>query len=318
MNSIDSKAPKAALEDTGERMVPEYHKKTFVHDEHINRYLVAKDLVKGKTILDIASGSGYGSSILAQTAKKVIGVDNNSSAVRYASDNYKAKNLNFMVGDAIKIPLEDNSLEIVTSFETIEHIADYNRFMEEVKRVLKPDGLFVISTPNVREFAKGNHFHLHEFEHKELLSLIHKYFKNTKDYFQGTWVFNAIVDEQILSKEISVEMPVTQLGPISTNKVLYFYILCSNREITETLAPSGVISQHWSAKAQQERDQEINTKVKRLTKEASILGERLMTRQEELKTVEAEMNDIVNSKSFRLSRRMSWAVSKVKPKSKAK
>ena len=92
-----------------------------------------------------------------------------------------------MTGSGTNIPIGNKSVDVVTTFETIEHIDDYESFIKEIKRVLKPDGLAIISTPNDLEYGEGNHFHIHEFEHKELLTLIEKYFKNTKSYFQSTW-----------------------------------------------------------------------------------------------------------------------------------
>ena len=229
-----------------ERMVPEFHGSTLTYAEHVTRYSAALDLVEGKVVLDIASGSGYGTQMLAKKAAHVYGVDINETAVNYAQKNYGASNIEYKVGNGETIPLPDGSVDVVITFETIEHIADYEKFMQEVKRVLKPDGLAVVSTPNDLEFAEGNHFHLHEFEYEELNGLIKKYFKNLEPYFQATWKCVAIGDEKLLSADGAVNAPLVSYVPKQPSQYLYFYILCSNRKITETVNPVFALGEHYS------------------------------------------------------------------------
>jgi ubiquinone/menaquinone biosynthesis C-methylase UbiE len=262
MNNKPAKRPttKITLPDDSERMIPAYHKGKTIYGEHIVRYVSAQELVKGKVVLDVASGSGYGTHLLSQTAKKVYGVDISDISVQYARQTYGGPNIEYMIGDGEKIPLPDNSVDIVTSFETIEHIPDYRQFMKEVSRVLKDDGLFVLSTPNDVEFAEGNHFHLHEFEYNELLKLIDTHFKNTKAYFQGTWIYNALVDEEMMSQERTFDITTMNTAPIPRDKSIYFYMLCSNRAITETVKPVAAIAEHWSARGLQEEAKKIYEK----------------------------------------------------------
>jgi ubiquinone/menaquinone biosynthesis C-methylase UbiE len=252
--------PQVTLPDDSERMIPAYHKGKIIYGEHITRYVSAQELVKDKVVLDIASGSGYGTNLLAQTAKHVYGVDVSEISVEYAKQNYGAKNIEFLAGDGEKIPLKDNSVDIVTTFETIEHIPDYRQFMNEVSRILKDDGLLVISTPNDLEFAEGNHFHLHEFEYEELKSLIAQHFKYTESYFQGTWLYNALVDEDMMTKEQNFDITTMNTAPISREKCIYFYILCSNRKITEKVKPIAAISEHWSAREEKQGYEDLYRK----------------------------------------------------------
>lgn len=154
------KAANDKLENDYERMVPEYHEGKLIYAEHVTRYLAAQSVVKDKVVLDIASGSGYGTKILAESAKFVYGVDVNEAAVNYSKKKYASKNIEYLVGDGESIPLKDNSVDVVITFETIEHIKNYSKFLDEVARVLKPDGLAIVSTPNDLEFAEGNHFSL--------------------------------------------------------------------------------------------------------------------------------------------------------------
>lgn len=234
------------LENDYERMVPEFHKHTLTYAEHVTRYSGALDIVKDKVVLDIASGSGYGTKMLADVAKKVYGVDVNEVAVNYARKHYDRNNLEYKVGDGESIPLDDNSVDVVVTFETIEHIKDYAQFVKEVKRVLKPDGLAIVSTPNDLEFAEGNHFHLHEFEYDELVSLLKKDFKNIDSYYQATWKYVAVGKEKDFANEGELTIPVTNLAPLKKDSYLYFYLLCSNRAITETVKPVAALGEHYS------------------------------------------------------------------------
>ncbi len=243
---MKKKQAKSVLENTGERMIPEFHKGSLVYAEHITRYLSATPLIKDKKVLDIASGSGYGSNIMAAHAKKVIGVDLDEDAVAYAKKNYSASNLEFKQGSGTEIPLEDNSVDVVVTFETIEHIEDYPKFMSEISRVLKTDGVAIISTPNDVEFPEGAHFHVHEFEYEELLELVSKDFKYIEPYFQATWRSVAVGDKKFFESEWEDDVRTLNLAPLEDNKYLYFYLICSNKKIAQKLEPIMATGQHHS------------------------------------------------------------------------
>lgn len=253
--------PDKSIKDTGERMVPAYHKGHMVYGEHIVRYQAATDLVKGKVVLDIAAGSGYGTAELAQTAKMVYGVDLDEDAVAYANKNYASKNITFIEGSGTSIPLEENSVDVVVSFETIEHIEAYEDFMREVVRVLKPDGLFILSTPNDIEFPENNHYHVHEFEENELLKLVKKSFSNVKQYYQATWLYNALLDENGLGTEWENDIRTLQTAPIDRKKSIYFYMLCSNRKLTESVKPLAAVSEHYSARSLQDYENSVRNHI---------------------------------------------------------
>ncbi len=236
------------LKDDGERMIPEFHKGTILYAEHVTRYTAAREIARGRVVLDIASGSGYGTKILAEEAKKVFGVDIDKESVGYAKKHYFSKNVEYLVGSGESIPLGDNSVDVVVSFETIEHVKDYEKFMQEIKRVMKHDGILVLSTPNEKEFTKGNHFHLHEFERSELESLVKKYFKNLKNYCQATWVSVMLAPEKYVREETTFEVTTHNYMSLPAERDLYFYMLCSNRDITEEVTPVNAFGGHYSAR----------------------------------------------------------------------
>src|SRR5437870_11204793 len=108
------------LEWTGERFLPWIKESTIAY-EHLHRYAYAAALVKNKRVLDLASGEGYGSKMLAAAASSVIGVDLDENAVRHASQKYAGANLQFLTGSITQVPIhEDHSFGAVVCFEAIE------------------------------------------------------------------------------------------------------------------------------------------------------------------------------------------------------
>lgn len=294
---------KTVLPNDYERMIPEYHKGTGVYGEHIARYSAIGSITKNKVVLDIASGSGYGTAIIAHNAKQVTGVDVSEEAVAYSRENYAAPNITYKVGDGEKIPADDRSFDVVTSFETIEHIKDYKKFMDECVRVLKDDGIFLLSTPNDEEFAEGNHFHLHEFKHDELMKLAKKYFTYVKPYYQATWIGNMVGDEKMLSSEWEESTHFIHTAPIDRKKYLYFYFLCSNRPITEHVENIGVISEHWSERKKVEQESK-----QRLTDQHIVNLEEIVT------SLKAENEALKKSLPHKISTRLSTLKNVIKPK----
>ena len=121
-----------------------------IMQQHLARYAFASEYAKGKdTVLDIACGSGYGVDIMAKAgAKQVFGVDIDPEAVNFANAQYGREGVSFRQGDGASIPFEDNHFDVVTSFETIEHLLDTKAFVRELSRVVKPEGALIISVPN--------------------------------------------------------------------------------------------------------------------------------------------------------------------------
>lgn len=169
----------SGLKWTGERFLPDVEGD--VQIEHMHRYHVASRLAQGKRVLDIACGEGYGSNVLADVALSVIGVDISTEAILHAQHKYNKSNLNFIQGDCATIPLRDNSVDLVVSFETIEHHDRHLEFILEIKRVLKNNGLLIISSPDKKEYSDltghENQFHVKELYYPEFKSLITDNFK---------------------------------------------------------------------------------------------------------------------------------------------
>jgi O-antigen biosynthesis protein len=190
------------MEFTGERFVP---LSKLIDDEiafeHLHRYHAALELVKGKIVLDIACGEGYGTAILSKNVAKIFGIDIDQASIDHAKKTYKSNNIEFICGSADKIPLPDDSVEVVISYETIEHINEESQkiFLSEIKRVLRKEGILVISTPDktnyTDRYSHKNEFHIKEFEKDEFIAFLENYFGHVSCFLQGYEIVDAITKD---------------------------------------------------------------------------------------------------------------------------
>jgi GT2 family glycosyltransferase/ubiquinone/menaquinone biosynthesis C-methylase UbiE len=147
---------------TGERLViNQFVKENFnnVLEEHLERYKFACKFAEGKDILDAACGAGYGTMMLQQAgAKNINGVDISEESIDNAKKTYNDKNILFEYGDVTSLLYDDESFDLVVSFETIEHIPNGTAWISESARLLREDGLFLVSTPNRAVTNPGTFF----------------------------------------------------------------------------------------------------------------------------------------------------------------
>lgn len=185
---------------TGERFISDSNLGIEMEIEHYHRYLSVEPVIKDKVVLDAACGTGYGSALMTKGAKFVYGIDISEEALDYAKEKYSISNLEFIHSSVDSIKLPDNCVDVVVSFETIEHIneSSQNKFLAEVKRVLKDSGTLVISTPNKKIYSDirdyQNEYHIREFYSHEFYSFIKKYFSYVKIYNQGFHLASSITD----------------------------------------------------------------------------------------------------------------------------
>lgn len=166
---------------TGERLVSTVSGDVAL--EHLHRYALAIELARDKRVLDVASGEGYGSSLLARVASRVTGVDIDANSVSHATRKYALENLEFLEGSATKLPVASESVDLVVSFETLEHLAEHEQMFCEIKRVLAPGGTLIISTPDRQNYSDipkyANPFHVRELYADEFAQLIGRHFTST-------------------------------------------------------------------------------------------------------------------------------------------
>ena len=186
--------PKLALKWTGERLTTDISGQ--VEIEHLHRYLLAREVCRGCDVLDVASGEGYGSALLAQTAKSVVGVEISDDAFAHAVSSYPRSNLRFLQGDARQLPLDPSSVDVVVSFETLEHFFEHDRFVKEVRRVLRPGGRLILSSPERDVYSidgtAANPYHTHELTRREFEEFLRLAFRNVEIALQRPMIGSAL------------------------------------------------------------------------------------------------------------------------------
>ncbi|HVF35722.1 MAG TPA: class I SAM-dependent methyltransferase [Candidatus Saccharimonadia bacterium] len=169
-----------SLPFTGERFTPECVREIWY--EHWHRYAFAARFAHGRRVLDAACGEGYGSALLARVAASVLGADVSAAAIAHARTRYGGRpNLAFEQLDATALDaLADASFDLVVSFETLEHVEAQERMVAGFARVLAPDGVLVISSPDRRTYSEvagfRNEFHVRELYREELDALLAAHF----------------------------------------------------------------------------------------------------------------------------------------------
>jgi ubiquinone/menaquinone biosynthesis C-methylase UbiE len=228
-----------------ERYDPKDDNGSAIGEEHIARYEFAARFVGGKKVLDIACGAGYGSAMISEAAKEVIGVDLDKKSIEQARANYKKANLSFISAPAEKIPFPDQYFDMVVSFETIEHLDNDRIFLSEIKRVLKKGGELIISTPNRKIVScyliyhqPFNIYHKREYLKNEFINLIKDFF-SIKEILGQRFIFSCLTNyiirkiiERICrlvrprwERKIFYEADVASVKPLKLGKTASYFII---------------------------------------------------------------------------------------------
>ena len=218
------------IEFTGERVIPG-QVDADLWNEHLARYAFAAPFAAGRRVVDAGCGAGYGAAALAPAARTVLGVDASADAIRYAREHYFAPNLGFLPASCAALPLPDASLDLVVALEVIEHLAEWQRFLDEARRVLTPAGRLIVSTPNKEYYAESrrltgpNSYHVHEFEFEEFSAQLRELFPYVTLFFQNH-VEGISFQPLVSSPEVPPEV---RAGPGTADPAAahFFIALCS-------------------------------------------------------------------------------------------
>lgn len=213
------------LKFTGERFIPQDRScgaDTEIYKEHITRYEFAKQFLKNNyIILDIACGVGYGTKMLCDSLLCIgYGCDISKESIDYAKKIHHSPNVTFQVMDATNLSFSDNFFDCVICFETLEHIQNYEKAVLEFQRVLKNNGILIISTPNKdvsQKHNSKNEFHEHEFTKTEFLQLLSKYFTYTTLYSQKL-IIEPSIQEKILKKLMLISFKITKYDKMNLRR----------------------------------------------------------------------------------------------------
>jgi 2-polyprenyl-3-methyl-5-hydroxy-6-metoxy-1,4-benzoquinol methylase len=149
-----------------------------IHQRLLKAYIAAKPLVSGK-LLEVGCGEGRGVEVLMENVDSYLGIDKIQEVIDVLSGKYPQAKFQ----QAIIPPfwdLDDNSFDTVVSFQVIEHIKNDRLFLEEIKRVLRPGGKAIISTPNIQHTLSRNPWHIREYTAKQLKDLCESIFDNVQ------------------------------------------------------------------------------------------------------------------------------------------
>jgi SAM-dependent methyltransferase len=237
-----SPSANATFTFTGERFLPEVRGPIWY--EHWHRYAAAAPLAAGKRVLDAACGEGYGSYLLAHDAALVTGVDIAADAIAHAAQTYAQPNLRFLAGSVTELPMPAASIDLIVSFETIEHLREQEQMLAEFRRVLTADGILVISSPNRPVYNEGggveNHFHVRELDRTELAALLAPAFPRQAWYAQRVVAQSALWAEAPAGNAASFltladHRPVASPAPAPP---MYYLVVCGSQSAVLPALPA--------------------------------------------------------------------------------
>ena len=181
---------------TGERFDPPLMGGHMIEAEHFARYAWAAQFARGRHVLDAACGTAYGTAMLATAgASSVVGVDLDESVIAEVRES-ASPGVSFEVADLRKLSFGDDEFDLITCFEAIEHVTEPELVLNELARILRPDGLLLVSTPNRDVYTPGNPFHLRELTPNELEAELGKRFRSVALRRQHSWVASGIFDDE--------------------------------------------------------------------------------------------------------------------------
>lgn len=167
----------ASLPLTGERTVPDVPAENYWFRRHEAAYEFARAYVSGRHVLEVGCGEGYGTALLAASARTIVGLDYDALTVRHANAAYPQAR--FVRGNLATLPVRTGGVDAVATLQVIEHVWDHPQFVRECRRVLRTGGLLLVTTPNRLTFSPGrdeplNPFHTKEFTAAELIALLER------------------------------------------------------------------------------------------------------------------------------------------------
>ena len=238
------------LEWTGERFLP-WHEDAALAVEHLHRYVYASRLAQGKCVLDIGSGEGYGSALLAAHAASVIGVDLDAAAVAHARRKYGNANLDFLMASAPELPFP-RRFDLAVCFEVLEHLENQTDLVAEIRRVLTPEGLLIVSTPDKRSYAAAtgfdNPFHVHELYLEEFEELLRDQFPQVRMLGQELRYGSRIRLMDTNKASDSTEFQVRRhpegfvVDDKRTDRPLYYVALGAGNQVSVPLPPNSLLT----------------------------------------------------------------------------
>ena len=305
------------VEGIAERFVPGPEADQTVAAEHWARYMLAAQLAPGKRVLDAGCGVGYGSALLARSgAAEVTGVDLSSAAIAAAGSS-APENTNFILGDLTKLPIDDASIDLVVCFEVIEHIAQQEQLLDELRRVMAPGASLLLSSPNRDVYLSGNPHHVRELTPAELSGLLEARFVHVDMMHQHPWAASAILsDEDFISGDLELPLATAsaKIAPASRGEETYTIANASDSDLPELSGitiitdPADLRGHTEAIKALETQVDELRTSeqtaqkaAKQAALHAAAQTERILSLDSQLASATAVNQQLTNSLSWRLT-----------------
>jgi len=220
--------------DHPERFDPRDGKDLLIGAEHFARYWWVAGLAAKSDVLDAGCGIGYGLEILAAAgAARSVGVDLDPAAVVVAQKQVAHLSATVEEGDLRDLPFADNSFDLAVCFETIEHMQQGEQALSELRRVLRPGGRLVISSPNPDVYQGGNEHHVREYRPAELAAMLREHFRNVKSYRQHAWLASAIEQGGGEDDESPHSWRVRRTADLVEDGESYSIAMASNEELPD-------------------------------------------------------------------------------------
>lgn len=316
--ALESGIPELA--HTGERFVPGKGSAEVAYD-HIARYRLAERYVRGKEVADLGCGAGYGTYSLARFARSILGVDLSEEAVAYASWSYEAPGLRYEVGDVARLPNPAGSFDAAVSFEVIEHLERPEALVEEARRLLKEDGVFVVSTPDKQTYSNDrnsvNPHHLKEMYPLEFRELLERHFRHVGIYWQGALSGSIILPDRgelpeggqvvLESTQFSLPEPTfNREAPVT----LYMIAVCTNGPAPEPLQKPHLVLDRDRQIYEEYTDWRaaLGALLQYRSHELRVLNERARAREERrIEDMQRRIEDMQSSRAWVLAQRLARA-----------
>jgi ubiquinone/menaquinone biosynthesis C-methylase UbiE len=228
---------------TGERFVPGLGGTRIAH-EHLHRYAFARRLLAGRRVLDLGCGLGYGAELWHRCARDVVSLDHDAETIANARAMRTHALGPFLIADACRLPLASASFDAVVAFELIEHVSEQQELIAEIRRVLRPTGLLLLSSPDTLVYSgklgERNPFHIREMTTDELRALVAPHFAHAVVYKQRAVASSVLVADpaaapeaaEVLVARLDADPPALVLNPSDADFV-YNVLVCGPRDALE-------------------------------------------------------------------------------------